>query len=155
MISSRVRGFVLYLLRSSDAGVISGGFSGSGHFRISEKCSAHLQVCFGSEVNRFPCLIHVDSVMMLISTDLLRDIDVKTIRISFFEAATSAVSASCSINCLLSSLALFLTALFSLAYSMRILFRWRSDLVCMICLSLYEIQGSGNEADPAIAKKLI
>ena len=88
--------------------------------------------------------------MMLISTDLLRD--VKAIRISFFEAVTSAVSASCSINCLLSSLALFLTALFSLAHSMRILFRWRSDLVCMICLSLYEIQGSEDEADPALPK---
>ena len=41
MISSWVGGFVL-ISRSSDAGVISGGFSGSGLFRISEKSSAQL-----------------------------------------------------------------------------------------------------------------
>lgn len=55
-----------------------------------------------------------------------------TDRISYFKAATSAVSASSSKNCLLSSLALLLTALFRSAYSIHILLCWLSDLVWFI-----------------------
>lgn len=86
IISSQVGGFVL-ISKSSDASVISGGFSGSGLFRILEKCSATFGFQFGSEVPRFPCLINGDSVIVLISTD--RCVILYTVRSSFFEAATS------------------------------------------------------------------
>ena len=55
MISCLV-GASVRMSRSSVAGAISGGFSGAGLFRISEKCSSYLLSCSSSEVNIVPCL---------------------------------------------------------------------------------------------------